>query len=157
MAEKINRIQSFSINHDTLTEGIYISRTDKGVVTYDLRTRKPNRGDYMNNITMHSLEHMFATYIRNSDISESIIYFGPMGCQTGFYLLVTDDIAPNKVYETILDVLKKTVLHNGGVFGASAAECGNYRTLNIEAAKAEASRYLSILEANSNPTFIYPQ
>lgn len=157
MAEKINKIQSFSINHDTLTEGIYISRTDRGVVTYDLRTRKPNKGDYMDNITMHSLEHMFATYVRNSDISKSVIYFGPMGCQTGFYLLVTEDIAPTKVYETVLDVLKKTVAHNGDVFGASAAECGNYRSLNIDAAKTEAKRYLSVLESITTPSFTYPQ
>ena len=157
MSEKINRIQSFSINHDTLTEGIYISRTDKGVVTYDLRTRKPNKGDYMDNVTMHSLEHMFATYVRNSDISESVIYFGPMGCQTGFYLLVTEDIAPAKVYETVISVLKKTIEHKGDVFGASAAECGNYLSLSIEAAKAEARRYLTALEFDPAPSFTYPQ
>ncbi|MBR2460014.1 MAG: S-ribosylhomocysteine lyase, partial [Clostridia bacterium] len=77
MPDKVNRIQSFTVNHNTLTEGIYISRTDRGIVTYDLRTRKPNAGDYMDNITMHTFEHMFATYVRNSCISDSVLYFGP--------------------------------------------------------------------------------
>jgi len=155
MSDNINRIQSFSVNHNTLTEGIYISRIDRGIVTYDLRTRKPNSGDYMDHSTMHTLEHMFATYVRNSDISDSVLYFGPMGCQTGFYLLVADDISPEKVYAVTVEVLKKTVSHQGEVFGNSAIECGNYRSLNLSAAKAEASRYLEILEKNPNPDFKY--
>ena len=85
---EVRRISSFSVNHDLLDEGIYVSRIDGDVTTYDMRTRKPNMGDYMDNITMHSLEHMFATYVRNSDIGADVIYFGPMGCRTGFYLLV---------------------------------------------------------------------
>lgn len=155
MAENINRIQSFTVDHNTLSEGIYISRVDRGIVTYDLRTRKPNSGDYMDNSTMHTLEHMFATYVRNSDIADSVIYFGPMGCQTGFYLLVSEDVTPQKVYETAVDVLKKTVTHQGEVFGNSATECGNYKSLNLSAAVKEAKRYLSVLEADPNPSFKY--
>jgi len=83
-------IQSFTVDHDFIDEGIYVSRIDGDVTTYDMRTRRPNCGDYMDNLTMHSLEHMFATYIRNSAIGDKIIYFGPMGCRTGFYLLVRD-------------------------------------------------------------------
>ena len=155
MSDNVNRIQSFTVNHNTLTEGIYISRVDRGIVTYDLRTRKPNSGDFMDNSTMHTLEHMFATYVRNSEIADSVLYFGPMGCQTGFYLLVADDVTPEKVYETTVEVLKKTVAHEGEVFGNSAIECGNYRTLDLGAAINEASRYLSILEKNPNPDFKY--
>ena len=155
MSDNVNRIQSFTVNHNTLTEGIYISRVDRGIVTYDLRTRKPNSGDFMDNSTMHTLEHMFATYVRNSEIADSVLYFGPMGCQTGFYLLVADDVTPEKVYETTVEVLKKTVAHEGEVFGNSAIECGNYRTLDLGAAINEASRYLAILEKNPNPDFKY--
>ena len=150
-----SRSIGFTATHNTLTEGIYISRVDRGIVTYDLRTRKPNSGDFMDNSTMHTLEHMFATYVRNSEIADSVLYFGPMGCQTGFYLLVADDVTPEKVYETTVEVLKKTVAHEGEVFGNSAIECGNYRTLDLGAAINEASRYLSILEKNPNPDFKY--
>ncbi len=155
MSDNVNRIQSFSVNHNTLTEGIYISRVDRGIVTYDLRTRKPNSGDFMDHSTMHTLEHMFATYVRNSDIADSVLYFGPMGCQTGFYLLVADDVTPQKVYETTVDVLKKTVAHEGEVFGNSAIECGNYRSLDLGAAVNEAARYLAVLEKNPSPDFKY--
>ena len=87
---EIKRIASFSVNHDLIDEGIYVSRIDGDITTYDMRTRKPNAGDYMDNLTMHSLEHLFATLVRQSAIGERVIYFGPMGCQTGFYLLVRD-------------------------------------------------------------------
>ena len=157
MPNNINRIQSFTVNHDTLTEGIYISRVDRGIVTYDLRTRKPNAGDYMDNSAMHSLEHMFATYVRNSEIADSVLYFGPMGCQTGFYLLVADDVTPQKVYDTTVDVLKKTIAHQGEIFGNSAVECGNYRSLDLGAAVNEARRYLNVLEKNPTPDFKYAE
>ena len=153
--ENLARIASFSVNHDYITPGIYVSRIDGDVTTYDLRTRKPNSDDYMDNLTMHSVEHLFATLVRNSAIKDSVIYFGPMGCQTGFYLLVADDVTPEKVYETTVEVLKKTVAHEGEVFGNSAIECGNYRTLDLGAAINEASRYLAILEKNPNPDFKY--
>ena len=86
MVNYYERIISFTIDHDVLVPGFYISRKDGDITTYDLRTRRPNKGDYMSNADMHSVEHMFATYIRNSEIADSVIYFGLMGCQTGFYL-----------------------------------------------------------------------
>lgn len=144
------KIESFKIDHNTLTEGIYISRRDGNVVTYDLRTRRPNKGDYMDNVTMHSVEHMIATFIRSSSIGQSVIYFGPMGCRTGFYLLVRDDVTPEKVLRALKSSLKLTIEHTGGVFGASSAECGNYRELDIDAAKKECARYLKILESKTN-------
>ncbi len=150
----MEKIQSFTIDHDLLDEGMYISRIDGDITTFDLRTRKPNMGDYMDNITMHSVEHMFATYIRNSEIGESVIYFGPMGCRTGFYLL-TRGVDKAVVFEETKTVLKKIIAHEGAVFGASRKECGNYRELDLEKAKVECRRYLSILEAKGENDFTY--
>ena len=150
---KPKKIESFKIDHNKLTPGIYVSRTDGDIVTYDLRTRKPNCGDYMDNATMHSVEHMIATYIRSSSIADDIIYFGPMGCQTGFYLLVRN--ADNDTVLAVLkDTLEKVIAHDGEVFGASAIECGNYANLDIELAKKECRRYLDVLN-NYTPDFKY--
>ena len=152
----MERIKSFQINHNILEPGFYISREDGDIVTYDLRTRKPNMGDYMDNATMHSLEHMFATFVRNSDISDKVIYFGPMGCQTGFYLLVKD-LAPVAVFEKTKEILKQILAYEGPVFGASAIECGNYRNLDLDLAKTEAAGYLAVLEGQTNMNFTYPE
>lgn len=151
---QVNRIASFSVNHDYIEPGIYISRVDGDITTFDMRTRKPNAGDYMENIAMHSMEHMFATYIRNSAIGGSVIYFGPMGCRTGFYLL-TRSVAPEAVLEAVLDTLRKIVAHEGPVFGATREECGNYRELSLESAKYEAERYLNVLENYRDIDFRY--
>lgn len=146
--EKINKIASFTVDHDLLVEGIYVSRIDGDVTTYDLRTRVPNSGDYMDNLTMHSVEHMVATYIRASAISDRVIYFGPMGCQTGFYLLVRD--ADNsEVLGVVRDVLIKVIEHDGEMFGAVRRECGNYKNLSLDAAKRECTRYLEKLDSRT--------
>ena len=138
-----------------ITEGIYVSRIDGDVTTYDMRTRIPNAGDYMDNITMHTVEHLFATYVRSSAIGERVIYFGPMGCQTGFYLLVRD--AKNEeILAIVKDILAKIIAHDGPVPGASRVECGNYKNLSLDAAKAECTRYLAILSTKEND-FTYPQ
>ena len=142
----MERIASFTVNHDTIEPGIYISRIDGDITTYDMRTRKPNMGDYMDNLTMHSVEHMFATYVRNSEISNNIIYFGPMGCQTGFYLLVRNE-EKERVLSVIKSVLEKIINHEGEIFGNRREECGNYRNLNLDAAKLECERYLSCLNS----------
>ena len=153
----MERIQSFCVDHDYIFEGIYVSRIDGDVTTYDMRTRRPNNkeGDYMDNLTMHSLEHMFATYIRNSDIGADVIYFGPMGCRTGFYLLVRN-ADNNVVLAAVMDTLEKISQHDGEMFGASRKECGNYRELSLDAAKAEARRYLLAL-TKANNDFVYPK
>ena len=151
--ENVKKIASFTVDHDLLTEGIYVSRIDGDVTTYDMRTRVPNAGEYMDNLTMHSFEHMFATYVRSSKIGDDVIYFGPMGCQTGFYLLVRN--AENmRVLETVVDVLQKIISHEGEIFGKERRECGNYQNLDITFAKAEAERYLQILLSREND-FIY--
>lgn len=153
----MDRIKSFTINHDVLTPGFYISREDGDVITYDLRTRKPNAGDYMDNAAMHSLEHMFATYIRNSEMGNDVVYFGPMGCQTGFYLLVRKNRSPKEVFEMTKKVLQQIYDHEGAIFGASAKECGHYENLSLAAAKAEAAAYLTVLENQKNMEFTYPE
>ena len=149
----MKKIASFTVDHTTLETGIYVSRIDGDITTYDLRTRKPNSGDVMDHSTMHTLEHMFATYVRNSEISDDVIYFGPMGCQTGFYLLVR-----NADNENVLAVTKKVlsdiISHQGDVFGNSEIECGNYRTLDLQKAKDEAEKYLEILNSRVQ-TFMY--
>lgn len=153
----MERIKSFTINHNVLVPGFYISREDGDVITYDLRTRKPNAGDYMDNACMHSLEHMIATLMRNSDMGADVVYFGPMGCQTGFYLLVRDNHSPMEVFEKTKQVLKQTMEHDGPVFGASAIECGHYENLSLASAQAEAEKYLAVLEAQTNTEFTYPE
>ena len=136
--------------------GFYISRVDGDITTYDMRTRRPNMGNYMSDLTMHSVEHMFATYIRNSEIADDVVYFGPMGCQTGFYLLIrnADD---KQVFEITKKVLQEILDHEGPVFGASAVECGNYRNLELAAAKEESRTYLEVLKKQTNMEFTYPQ
>lgn len=147
------KIESFKIDHNKLNPGIYVSRTDGDIVTYDLRTRKPNMGDYMDNAVMHSVEHMIATYIRSSSIGKDIIYFGPMGCQTGFYLLVRNG-DNDKVLSVLKEILRKVICHEGEVFGASQIECGNYKNLDISLAKEECKKYLDILDSYT-PDFKY--
>ena len=142
--ENVKRIASFSVNHDFVDEGIYVSRIDGDVTSYDLRTRRPNMGDYMDNVTMHSVEHMFASYVRNSRISDKVIYFGPMGCRTGFYLLVRD-AENSEVLSVVVETLEKIISHEGEVFGKSREECGNYLELDMESARREAKRYLDVL------------
>ncbi len=151
----MRRIASFSVNHDKISEGIYISRIDGDITTYDMRMRKPNMGDYIDNLTIHSLEHMFATYVRNSEIGENVIYFGPMGCQTGFYLL-TRDVDNDTVLACVKDVLSRIINHEGEMFGNTREECGNYRNLNLDAAKLESQRYLDILNGKE-VTFKYEE
>ena len=140
----MKKIASFTVDHTVLETGIYVSRIDGDITTYDLRTRKPNCGDVMDHSTMHTLEHMFATYVRNSEISDDVIYFGPMGCQTGFYLLIRN--ADNdKVLAVTKKVLSDITNQEGDVFGNSEIECGNYKTLALSTSKAEAERYLKVL------------
>ena len=149
----IKKIASFTVNHDTLLPGIYISRKDGETVTYDLRTRIPNTGDLMDNATMHSLEHMFATYVRNSEIADDVVYFGPMGCQTGFYLLVNGK-ENEVILRVVKDTLEKIIAHTGDIFGRSSVECGNYKNLDLHSAKLECQRYLDVLNGKEND-FLY--
>lgn len=138
----IKQNASFMVDHRRFGEGLYISRIDGDITTFDMRTRRPNSGELMDNVTMHTFEHMFSTYIRNTELD--VIYFGPMGCQTGFYLLIRN--ADNdRVLAEIKNVLSKIITHEGEVFGASEIECGNYLSLSLPSAVREAERYLEVL------------
>ena len=145
----MEKIASFTVDHRLLDPGIYVSRRDGDITTYDLRTRKPNAGSYMDNVTMHTVEHLFATFVRNSSIKDSVIYFGPMGCRTGFYLLVRGE-SDETVLSIVLDVLEKICAYDGPVFGASEIECGNYRELELNRGKEECAKYLEVLKSKVN-------
>ncbi|MGM9937758.1 MAG: S-ribosylhomocysteine lyase [Candidatus Ornithomonoglobus sp.] len=142
----MQKIKSFQVDHRKLGEGFYISRIDGDVITYDLRFCKPNTGVLVDMAAMHTIEHMLATFTRNSDIADEVVYFGPMGCQTGFYFLVRDSVSKEKALDVIKYALRKTIAYEGGVFGASEIECGNYRNLDLNAAKPYCEKYLAALE-----------
>lgn len=151
--DNVRRITSFSVDHDFIEPGIYVSRIDGDVTTYDMRTRKPNSDDFMDNITMHSVEHMFATLVRNGDMGGDVVYFGPMGCRTGFYLLVRN--ADNaRVLDEVKRVLFEIAERAERMYGDTRKECGNYKELSLESAKIEARRYLEALESREQ-TFSY--
>lgn len=152
----IQRIKSFEIDHTILDPGFYISRVDGDITTFDLRTRKPNTGSLMSPSAAHTMEHMFATFVRNSEIANDVVYFGPMGCQTGFYLL-TKNRTPMEVFEQTKKVLEQIMAYEGPVFGCSEVECGNYRTLNLQNAKDECGPYLEVLKNLTDLSFTYPK
>ena len=158
MEQEVTRITSFSINHDVLLPGLYVSRVDGDVTTYDMRTRRPNTGDLMDNSTMHSLEHMFATYIRNGDLKDSVIYFGPMGCQTGFYFLFDGEKLSNANAVRLLQrVFTAAAKFDGAMPGASARECGNYRNLDVELARRCCAYYADVIADWSEEKLVYPE
>ena len=138
----MQRITSFSVDHDYIVPGMYISRIDGDITTYDLRTRKPNCGDYMDNVTMHSMEHMLATFLRNSDAAEDVIYFGPMGCRTGFYLVVFGEVTSEEILPLVRELFEFVAGFEGDVPGAAPEECGNYLDQNLPMANWLARRYL---------------
>jgi len=142
----MKRIASFSVNHDVLEKGMYISRVDGDVVTYDIRMKKPNGGDYLANAAIHTFEHLFATYVRNTEYSDAVVYVGPMGCRTGFYFLVRDSISHAQALELMKESLKFIVDFEGEIPGTRPEECGNYRDHDLAGAKADARDMLPVLE-----------
>ena len=144
----MERIASFSIDHLILKPGLYVSRKDKRdgvtVTTFDIRLTAPNREPVVDMPALHTIEHLGATYLRNGRRRDEIVYFGPMGCQTGFYLLVRN--ADNaEVLEVVLGILGAIAEYDGAMPGESRVECGNYKNLDVGAARAEAARYLAHL------------
>ena len=151
----MERIASFTVDHDVLVPGLYLSRRDGSVVTYDLRFKRPNTGDLLTNAEMHSVEHIIATALRNSAAKDAVIYFGPMGCQTGFYLLIRN--ADNEeVLSVVKSVLQQIIDHTGEMFGMERIACGNYLNLSVEDAKTECARYLEVLQNKVND-FLYKE
>ncbi|MBR2701420.1 MAG: S-ribosylhomocysteine lyase [Erysipelotrichaceae bacterium] len=142
----MKKIASFTVNHDILEKGMYVSRVDGDVVTYDVRMKKPNQGDYLSTGGMHSIEHLFATYARNSKWTDDIIYVGPMGCRTGFYLLVRDKMSHNEAIELVRESMQFIVSFDGEMPGGKREECGNYLDHDVPEAKAVAADMLTVLE-----------
>lgn len=139
-------IQSFTVNHNVLEKGMYISRIDKDIVTYDVRMKKPNAGDYLANGAMHTIEHLFATYVRNTAYSDDIVYVGPMGCRTGFYFLVRDAISHEQALELVKESLAFICAFEGKIPGTEPIECGNYREHDLQGAKDTAKDMLQVLQ-----------
>ena len=143
----MDKIASFNKNHDLLQPGLHFSTMQKGVLTLDLRFKKPNAGDFIAQGALHSIEHMMATALRNGGQKEHILYFGPMGCRTGFYLL-TEGLTYAEAREAILAAIV-ICLAMDEVPGARREECGNYLEHDLAGAKAELTRYLALLHGQS--------
>lgn len=142
----MEKIASFTVDHTTLLPGMYLSRQDGAVVTYDLRFKRPNTGDLLSNAELHSAEHLFATLLRNSAQKDAVLYFGPMGCQTGFYLLVDGTkLDHSGAIALMQQVCVQGAAYEGDMPGKSAVECGNYRNLDLALAKKLCAEYGEIL------------
>lgn len=139
-------IASFTVNHDILERGLYISRIDGDVISYDLRMKKPNVGDYLAVPAMHTLEHLLATFFRNSQWGESVVYVGPMGCRTGFYLLLRDTVSRQEVIALTKQGLAFAAEFEGEIPGNKRWECGNYLEHDLLTAKKEAAEMLKVLK-----------
>ncbi len=142
----MKRIASFSVDHNRLERGMYLSRVDGDVVTYDIRMKKPNGGDYLANAAIHTFEHLFATYVRNSPLADQIVYIGPMGCRTGFYFLVRDGVSREQALSLMRETLRFIAGFEGEIPGTRPEECGNYREHDLAGAKREAEAMLPVLE-----------
>lgn len=150
-------IASFTINHDLLDVCMYTSRVDGDVVTYDVRMKKPNAGEYLEDSGLHTFEHLFATFARNSEYSDSVVYVGPMGCRTGFYFLVRDSISPEKAINIVYDAFCFIADFEGTIPGSERKECGNYVAHDLVAAKKYAKDMLPILRDWTVEKLVYPK
>lgn len=151
----MKKIASFTIDHTILGKGMYISRTDGDVVTYDIRMRRPNVEEVLENGAIHTIEHLFATYVRNTDCAENIIYFGPMGCRTGCYFL-TRGISHEKAIELAVQAFDFISKYEGEIPGVSPEECGNYRDHNLAGAIEEAKMMNEVLKDWNEEKLAYP-
>ena len=145
----MERIASFSVDHNKLLPGLYVSRRDEWqgmtATTFDLRVTAPNREPVMNTGCMHTIEHLAATYLRNSALAGRVIYFGPMGCRTGFYLVVFGDMTPAGILPYVRDAFSFIASYDGEIPGAGPEECGNWSDQDLPAARAYAEKYLRAL------------
>ena len=158
----MEKIASFTIDHIKLQPGLYVSRKDRigteTVTTFDLRITSPNEEPVINTAELHAMEHLGATYLRNDpQWQDRVIYFGPMGCRTGFYLLLAGDLTSEKILPLVYDCFKFMADYEGEIPGASAKDCGNYLDLNLPMAKCWAKRYLSLLERIPAERLVYPK
>jgi S-ribosylhomocysteine lyase len=158
----MEKITSFTIDHIRLQPGLYVSRKDKvgceTVTTFDLRMTSPNDEPVMNTAEMHTIEHLAATYLRNEPVwKDRVLYFGPMGCRTGFYLLLAGDLESEDVLPLVRDTFRFIADFSGPVPGASARDCGNYLDMNLPMANYLGRRYAALLEAPGRDRLIYPE
>ena len=152
----MEKIASFTINHDTLQKGLYVSRVDGDAVTYDLRMKLPNAGDYLSTGEAHAIEHLLATFLRNSDIRSEVIYVGPMGCRTGFYVILRDTVSQEKAIQAVREGLLFIKDYEGEIPGAKKEECGNYLDHDLLGARKTAEDMLFILQNWNAENLIYP-
>ncbi len=154
----MKKIASFTIDHDVLGKGMYTSRVDGDVVTYDIRMKKPNNPeeDYLVPAAAHTFEHLFATYVRNTADSDNIIYVGPMGCLTGFYFLVRDAITPARAIALVQESVAFIAAFEGEIPGSSKIECGNYRMHDLAGAKQIAADMQAVLAGWTPEQLVYP-
>lgn len=153
----MEKIKSFTINHQILKKGMYISRVDGDAVTYDLRTVTPNTGLFMDYGVIHTIEHLFATYVRNSKYADQIIYFGPMGCRTGFYFIVRDQMSHQEALDLVRETLEYISNFFGKIPGADPFECGNFREHNLLGAINQCKDYAETLKDWTVEKMEYPK
>ena len=158
----MEKITSFTIDHLKLQPGLYVSRKDKvgeeTVTTFDLRLTSPNEEPVMNTAEVHTIEHLAATYLRNQpQWKTKVLYFGPMGCRTGFYLLLTGDYTSREVLPLVLDCFRFIRDYRGEVPGASPKDCGNYLDMNLSMANYWGRRYTALLENITPDRLTYPE
>ena len=158
----MEKITSFTIDHIKLQPGLYVSRKDKvgaeTVTTFDLRFTSPNEEPVMNTAEMHTMEHLAATYLRNEpDWKDRVIYFGPMGCRTGFYLLLSGDLESGDILELVKNCFVFIRDFRDQVPGASARDCGNYLDMNLPMANYWGAKYAALLETITPDRLVYPE
>ena len=142
----MERIASFCVDHTKLDRGMYLSRQDGDVLTWDIRMKKPNHGDYLSTGAAHTLEHLFATYARNSAYKDGVIYVGPMGCRTGFYFLLRDNVSRLDALHLVQESFAFIRDFEGEIPGSRREECGNYKEHDLKGAKETAVDMLEVLK-----------
>jgi len=160
--QSMEKITSFTIDHIKLQPGLYVSRKDKvgaeTVTTFDLRLTKPNDEPVMNTAEVHTIEHLAATFLRNEQKwKDRVLYFGPMGCRTGFYLLLAGDLSSVEVRPLVLECFRFIRDFRGQVPGASAKDCGNYLDMNLPMANYWGAKYTALLETMDESRLVYPE
>ena len=156
----MNKIASFNVNHIDLLTGIYVSRRDmvggQAITTFDLRFTRPNVEPVMDTAGIHTIEHLGATFLRNHpEYKDKTVYFGPMGCRTGFYLILAGDYESKDIVDLMIEMYQFIRDYEGQIPGASARDCGNYLDLNLSMAHYWANRYLQVLENITEDRLVY--
>ena len=152
----VKTIPNFEIDHNILKRGIYINRIDDDITTYDIRMKEPNREQVLTNSAIHTIEHIFATYVRNTEFGDNIVYFGPMGSRTGFYFL-TRRLSDSYSIQLIKDAFQYVAEFWGRIPGASPNECGNCLEHNLPQAKEEAKQFLEVIKDWTKDDLDYPE